>query len=148
GKFAGILQGEIRQRRSRFVCLCSWFVRGPFGNACHATYGKIGLRRNIECSLSEIHRWREAIARGNRHTVIAVLQGTEVFCLKLSRSCLKSHSDGISLNKSIPQVGRYHMGRKEQVQSKYQNQASESDIKNIDRNLPTMQKGLIAKNWQ
>ena len=28
------------------------FVRGPYGNACCATYGKSGMRRNTECSPS------------------------------------------------------------------------------------------------
>jgi hypothetical protein len=35
-----------------YVCLQLFFVRGPCGNACGATYGKSGMRRNTEYSPS------------------------------------------------------------------------------------------------
>jgi hypothetical protein len=45
--------------------------------------------RGVPHAASETHRWRDAIPGGNRHTVIAVLQGSEVFRLNLSRSCFR-----------------------------------------------------------
>src|SRR5262245_9781310 len=51
GKFAGILQVDIRQGGDQ--CPYAYdhlFVRRTFGHACHATHGNIDMRRNTECS--------------------------------------------------------------------------------------------------
>ena len=50
GKFAGILQVEIRQWVSSVRMLTSLFVRGTCGHVCRTPHGKIGMRKNTEGS--------------------------------------------------------------------------------------------------
>jgi hypothetical protein len=49
--------------------------------------------RGVPHAASETHRWRETRTRGRRHTVIAVLQGSEVVHLTRVGVEAKPHRD-------------------------------------------------------
>jgi hypothetical protein len=71
---------------------CNLLMPKPFAPALLAGMAcalSVHRGRGVPHATSETHRWCETRTGGRRHTVIAVLQGSEVVHLTHARSCFR-----------------------------------------------------------